>query len=194
MDSSPKDLALHTLGRAIANLQKLEHQIKFLALLRPISANIEALQHQVARRIEKGQAQTLGQAIAEWKRLLTSNEAEHPCTAELFTPTIRQSISFGLAPEVIEAHVSEIEALLASRNELVHTRLVAFRWDDPSGWEVLHAELVALNERVRSQVLFLDKVVADIKDLLAAHEQFVNSEEFEKLLIENGICGREAAT
>jgi len=81
---TPKDRALHTIGRTVVNFQRLEKVLKALTVLTPIQGTIESIEGKMQRRIEKANQSTLGAAITLWLNNINSQHEHANHEADLF--------------------------------------------------------------------------------------------------------------
>lgn len=165
---SVKDLALREVGRAIVNLQRLEHNLKLAARLGPLEGILPKIQRDIEKRAERAATFTLGQAIQAWLVAAHSEPTEIGGTQDLFDGTMQITMSLVPDVEVRNAHGVALRTLLGARNNLIHGGLVSVAWDSPEECKRLIENLDALNSEIRVQMDFITSILrafAALKDL-----------------------------
>jgi hypothetical protein len=175
---TPKDEALHAVGRTIANFQRMEYLLKMLAVSGPIAGHQLSVEVEIAKRQDLLKTLTLGGAIAIWKKVLLGAAAKQAPVDDLFDITIRTTFDFGVDPEAARKHLEDIELLLSERNRLVHTDLIAVDWSKTEECEALVDSLTDKNQRIATQMEFLDGLFNDLRDVQRAAKAAVDSDEF----------------
>ena len=152
---TPKDEALHAIGRTIANLQRMEHFVKMLAVSGPIAGHHLSVESEIAKRQALLETLTLGGAIAIWKSVLLGIPAKQIAADDLFDITFSTTMDFGVDPVVAQMHLDDIELLVGERNRLVHSDLTGVDWNNAEECKALVASLTAKNQRIATQIEFL---------------------------------------
>jgi hypothetical protein len=163
-----KDAALRAVGRTIVNFQRLEHNLKLAALLGPVQGTLQKIQKDIAKRQERAETLTLGQAIQAWLTYLDGTQAQVVWTPDLFNISVRMTFSLEADADSQNAHAEALDSLLKTRNDLVHTRLVNFQWESPEACDTLVLELDAVNTRISEQ---LEYVTSLFKEILTAQRE-----------------------
>ncbi|MDQ8037318.1 MAG: hypothetical protein REI12_07850 [Pedobacter sp.] len=162
---TPKDKALHTLGRALVNFQRLERLLKVLSLLTPMQGAIEDVEKRLQRRIEKANHSTLGAAITMWINNI-SNHGDHiKHEPDLFSVTILARFNFGFDESTLERHTGDLKSLLEERNAIIHNDLWGFDFDSDEQCLLLCQRLDSVNSCIKDQMDFLDRFLTVIKSL-----------------------------
>jgi hypothetical protein len=167
-----KDAALRAIGRTIVNFQRLEHNLKIAAQLAPIQGSLQKVQRDVARRQERAETLTLGQAIQAWLSYCNGTQAQVDWTPDLFDVSIRMTFSLESDAESRNAHAESLGSLLETRNDLIHGRLARFQWESPEACDALVLELNEVNARISEQ---LDYVTSLFREILDAHKEHAES-------------------
>ena len=102
---TPKDEALHAIGRTIANLQRMELFVKMLAVSGPIAGHRLSVESEIAKRQAHLETLTLGGAIAIWKKVLLGTAAKQVPVDDLFDVTFCTTMNFGVDPAVARMHL-----------------------------------------------------------------------------------------
>jgi hypothetical protein len=123
-----RDAALRAVGRTIVNFQRLEHSLKRAAQLGPLQAPAEKLQQDIARRQQRADTLTLGQAIQAWLAVGRDTQAQTEWTPDLFDVSLQVTVTLEPDPAADGAHAKALIDLLEARNALVHARLATFPW------------------------------------------------------------------
>ena len=189
---TPKDEALYAIGRTIANLQRMEHFVKMLALSGPIAGHHLSVESEMAKRQARMETLTLGGAIAIWKSVLLGTPPKQIAAADLFDITFCTTMDFGVDPVVARMHLDDMELLVGERNRLVHSDLNGVDWNNAEECEALVASLTATNQRIATQMEFLGGLLNDHRDALRATKEAIDSEEFIQFLREEA-AGRSPA-
>jgi hypothetical protein len=163
-----KDAALRAVGRTIVTFQRLEHTLKRAARLGPMQGPVEKLQPDIARRQQRADTLTLGQAIQAWLAVGRDTQTQTVWTPDLFDVSFQVTVSLQPDPAADGAHAKALIDLLEARNALVHARLATFPWESGEACEALVAELDALNATIGEQ---LEYIASLLRDFVAAHKE-----------------------
>lgn len=158
-DNARKDAALREVGRTVVNFQRLEHNLKLAARLRPLHGSVLKVERDLQKQTEKAASMTLGAAIQAWVVAINGDRIIGDYTPDLFDVTVQMTFSIGLNEENLSAHASALDGLLKARNALIHVDLARFEWDSPASCDRLIAELAALNGRIAVQLEFVTAFV-----------------------------------
>ena len=162
---TPKDKALHTLGRTVLNFQRLEYCLRLLSRLGPLEGSIYKIEKQWETRVEQSERFTLGNAIYAWIDVLDGKVEKPALTNDLFAVTMRTRISFAIQPEIREAHAEGLKALLEERNLIIHGGLVRYPWDSDPDCIELTTYLESLNGAIEEHMQFLEPIANSLIDL-----------------------------
>ena len=168
-----KDAALRAVGRTIVNFQRLEHNLKLAARLGPVQGTLQKIQRDIARRQERAKTLTLGQAIQSWLTYCDGAQAQAVWTPDLFDVSIQMTFSLESDSEAHNAHAQALSSLLETRNDIIHTRLVAFQWESPEACNALVLELNAVNARISDQLDYVTSLLREIVALQKEHAESV---------------------
>lgn len=167
-----KDSALRAVGRAIVNFQRLEHNLKLAAQLGPLRGTLQKVQRDIAKRHERAETLTLGQAIQAWLNYCDGTPAEVGYTPDLFDMSIHTTFSLESDAESRISHAKALTSLLEIRNDLIHTRLARFQWESPEACNKLVVELDVVNAAIAEQLEYIGSLLAAI---LSARKQHAES-------------------
>lgn len=162
---TPKDAALHTLGRTVVNFQRLEHNLKLLASLAPFETYAHTVDSHILKQREKADRFTLGAAITSWIDVLDGKVVKHERIDDLYSATISRRMVFNLDPDVQEAHANGLKALLEERNTLIHGGLVRFPWESEADCLELTTYLESLIAAIAEQMQFLEPIADSLREL-----------------------------
>jgi hypothetical protein len=168
-----KDAALRAVGRTIVNFQRLEHNLKVAARLGPIKGTVQKVQRDIARRQERADSLTLGQAIQAWLTYCDGADGQVDWTPDLFDVSIHLTFSLESDAESRNAHAEELGSLLAIRNDLVHGRLAQFQWESPEACDALVLELTAVNAKISEQLEYVTDLCRAIQAGLMEYTESV---------------------
>jgi hypothetical protein len=171
-----KDCALHMVGRTVVNFQRLEHNLKLAGRLGPLQGTVQKIQRDIAKRHERASALTLGQAIQAWLDCCRGPLATQYETPDMFDVSVQTTFTLELDSESHAHHAKVLGDLLEVRNDLIHSRLAKFNWEDPEECQGLVADLLQVNSSISMQIEYtcsLLKLIAvlhkDHAESLAAH-------------------------
>jgi len=165
-----RDAALKAVGRTILNFQRLEQQLKLAARLGSTQGTLQSIQRDSAKRQERAETLTLGQAIQAWLTYLDGTQAQVPWTPDLFDVSLQTT--FTLEPaESDSAHARTLASLLAARNDLIHSRLAKVQWESPAACDTLVLELDAVNAAISEQLDYVTSLVSEIQKVHKAHAE-----------------------
>ena len=171
-----KDSALREVGRTIVNFQRLEHNLKLAARLGPLQGTLPEIQSAIARRQERAEILTLGQAIQAWLKYCDGSEVVDAWTPDLFDFSIRMTFTLESDAESRRAHAAALSALLETRNDLVHTRLARFPWESPRDCDSLIRDLASVNAAISEQLEYVTSLMAQIVAAQKDHAEAVMAE------------------
>lgn len=160
-----KDSALRAVGRTIVNFQRLEHHLKRAARLGPAQGPVQKIQSDIARRQERAEALTLGQAIHTWMTHFDGTPEQFGGTPDLFDVSIQFSFSLEADADSRDSHAKALISLLEMRNALIHTRLARFDWESPEACEGLVVELGQVNVAIAEQMDYVASILTALGDL-----------------------------
>ena len=176
-----KDVALQAVGRTVVNFQRLEHNLKLAARLGPVAGTLPKIQRDLAKRIERSSALTLGQAIHAWLSATDVELVAPSYTPDFFDATMHMTFSLGTDDEMRSAHGTALKELLAARNNLIHGGLVHFEWDSPEDCSRLVKELDKINELIRSQLDFVTSLLRAISAIRPEDTEIEFAEDARKI-------------
>jgi hypothetical protein len=186
---TPKDKALHTLGRTVVNFQRLEHCLKRLSRLGPVEGAIHQIAKQLTARDEKSERLTLGNAINAWLGVLDGKIDKPALTNDLFAVTMRTRISFAIRPEIKEAHAESLKALLEERNFIIHNGLHTFPWESEPDCIDLATYLESLSAAIMEHMQFFEPIAKSLNDRSSASVEITtgdHSSEYIAILTSKG--------
>ena len=163
---SPKDQALHTLGRAVVNFQRLESSLRRLAPLAPLEGTLESAGRQMEKRLEEAADFTFGKAIGAWEDVLNRRVRRPQLHSDLFSITLWTSIKFPLNAANTHRHLEALRTLLEERNRLIHAGLELFNWDSDEDCLELHQHLERLNLAIDVELKLLGTMAQALRDLV----------------------------
>lgn len=162
---TPKDTALHTLGRTVVNFQGLEHNLKILASLAPFETYAHTVDNHIEKQREKAGRLTLGGAITSWICVLEGKVEKPTIMGDLYSATVRREMVFNIDPKVQEAHAAGLRTLLEERNTLIHGGLAEFPWESAPDCVELTDYLESLNGAIAEQMQFLEPIADSLRAL-----------------------------
>ena len=174
--STSKDAVLRMVGRTVVNFQRLEHNLKMAARLRPLQGTVQKILKDMAKQHERAATLTLGQAIQSWLAYCDGPAAPHAQTPDLFDVTFETSFALESDPDSRAQHTRALSDLLQVRNELIHSRLAKFEWDSPQACADLVAELEKVNASVSEQINYTGSLLREIGELFKEHAEFLAAE------------------
>ena len=171
-----KDEALRAVGRTIVNFQRLEHNLKAAARLWPLEGTAQKIQSDVAKRKDRAALLTLGQAIHAWLRFCCDPHEKQGSTPDLFDVSFQTTFSLEFHSASHELHAAALKNLLEIRNELIHSRLAKFDWEENQACRDLVAELDTVNSAISEQLAYTGSLLAGIADLVKEHASAMAAE------------------
>jgi hypothetical protein len=162
---TPKDAALRAVGRTVVNFQKLEHQLKLAARLGPLHGTVQRIQVDVAKRRERANSLTLGQAIQAWLDNCSGTSEQVESTPDLFDISFQARFSVEFDAESRDRHAKALSDLLELRNDLIHSRLAWFEWESPQACDHLVVELDNMNAAISEQLQYVHLILTAMVEL-----------------------------
>lgn len=166
-----KEAALQMVGRTVVNFQRLEHNLKLAARLGPLRGTIHKVQRDISKRHERASTLTLGQAIQAWLEYCYSLPSNNQETPDLFDVSVQISFSLESDPTSQEQHADALSALLRARNELIHSRLATFDWENAEACDALVADLKQVNTAISEQIEYTCALLKAIAELHKEHAE-----------------------
>lgn len=160
------------IGRTIANFQRLERNLKLAARLGPLRGTIPRIQSDIAKRHERASGLTLGQAIQAWLDFCCGQPVTHGETPDLFDVSMQMTFSLESDAKSRARHAKALRDLLRVRNDLIHSRLATFAWEDSEACGSLVSELERVNMSIAEQIEYTSALLKAIADL---HKECVES-------------------
>lgn len=170
-----RDAALRAVGRTVVNFQRLEHNLKLAARLGAIQGTPAKIHRDIERRSDRAATLTLGQAIQAWLSVNDGEQLSASHTPDLFDATIRMTLSLGMDTELHSAHAAALRALLETRNELIHGRLVKFEWDSPEECDRLVTQLDELNRSIAKQIEYVHSILDAFRSTWLEHVEMLQA-------------------
>ena len=173
--SDAKDVVLHSIGRNVLNLQKMEGMFKSLAIYSEISGPIEELPALIAARKDEFSRKSLGQLVGDFIDRLAVELPDHLEDRQTDLPWIEFRSALLESDDSKARLENALATLVAERNSLIHQKLLSFEIDSEEQCSTLLSELDAQHERIRpaygyllERVNALNEMKVEIQEKIAS--------------------------
>ncbi|TBT40903.1 hypothetical protein D5E81_13375 [Vibrio parahaemolyticus] len=169
------------IGRNILNFQTLEQLLKTILSNQSFSGGMSGLHSAICKKQDAIRKQTLGQLVGQYtEESITTGDTDDTEFKDLDEPQVSVRFETRLTPNDYAEKQKIFSQLVYERNQLIHHFLP--RLDSSSGesLEELSSELDKQNQRVTTEIRFLQSTLKGLDELRRATSDYIKSEAFEK--------------
>ncbi|EGR2549186.1 hypothetical protein DX888_00855 [Vibrio alginolyticus] len=169
------------IGRNMLNFQRLEHLLKVTLSNQSFSGGFSGLHSAICKKQDTIKTQTLGQLVGQYiEESITTDELSEIELKDSDEPQFSFRFGTQLTPDDYAEKRKLLLELVNERNQLIHHFLP--RLDPSSGesLEELSSELDKQNQRVTTEIRFLQSTMKELDEVRRAISDFIKSGAFGK--------------
>ncbi|EHD0106481.1 OST-HTH/LOTUS domain-containing protein [Vibrio sp. 378] len=169
------------IGRNVLSFQLLEHLLKTILSNQSLSGGMSGLHPAICKKKDSIKTLTLGHLVRQYtEESITTGDIDYTEFEDSDEPQFSFRFATQLTPNDYAEKCNLLSELREERNQLIHHFLP--RLDPGSGetLEKLSSELDKQNQRVTTEIRFLQSTLKGLDELRRATSDYIKSEAFEK--------------
>lgn len=169
------------IGRNMLNFQLLEHLLKTILSNGSFSGGMSELPTAISKKQEAIKTQTLGQLVGQYtEESITTDDSDDTELEDTDEPQFSFRFRTQFTPKDYAEKKKVLLQLVNERNQLMHHFLPKLNANSNENLEKLSLELDSLNQRVVTEIRFLQSILKSLKESRRILSDFLSSKEFEK--------------
>jgi hypothetical protein len=170
--------ALASLGRNVLHFQRLEAQLKLLALFCDFQSPLDQFTANHKKKAERVRLKTLGILVSELHESLYGKPPDLLTAKGITEASLAIGFRVDADPEYLNQQRQKLSDLVLERNRLIHHDLAAFNPDSSDSCRILIARLDEQNDRVLIQLKAVQQLVNTCKQCFQSLLAAMNSKEW----------------
>jgi len=177
---SLRRLALASLGRNVLHFQRLEAQLKLLALFSDLQAPLDQFAANHRKKAEGLRTKTMGKVVNALHQSIYEKPPDLQTTAAIAKASLSVSFRIAVGPGDLRQEKQSLEDLVKERNQLIHHDLAGFNPDSVESCRRWITRLDEQNDRIVIQVKYAQRLVDTCKQAFREIMVALDSEEWRR--------------